>query len=169
MNIQGLTQDFNFSATLAHPLAKAGLVEMLPTAWVKALANPAPSETTDITPGSSTLVGMEELWQHLQDHGMNDPFILSAGRVDGLARLEAGNHRINLFSENGIDYVPATVLVGDLAVLFDGNGAHSFKRELIIPAQTHKNAPYDERLYMAPSDVFAEIKDMKAQGQLPRI
>jgi hypothetical protein len=164
-----LNTEFNFRATLQHPLAKKGLVEMLPTYWVLMLSNPKSGNQTDLTPGGSKLVGLSELWQNMIQEGMRDPFILTAGRHSRDSRLEAGNHRIKLFYDNNVPFVPATVLVGDQAKQHKGNGDHSFYRELLLPVQNHSNAPYDERNYQKPSSVFKEILSLKHNGQIPRI
>ncbi len=88
-----LTDAFNFAVTFQHPLAKRGLIEMVPTAWVNALSNPERDDKTELIPVlGAPLVSLQELWENMVQVGMRDPFILSAGRHTRKCRLEAGNH-----------------------------------------------------------------------------
>ena len=166
---KSLKQIFDFSATMHHPLAQRRLVEMVPTSWVAALGNPAPTNRTDLSSVRDTaLVDMETLWTDMKTRGMRDPFVLAAGRHDRLSRLECGNHRIGLFVNKGIAFVPAVVLVGDTAIVEPGNGTHTFERALLLPVRDYTLGAYQEREYMKPSAVFAEIAAMKQSGAVPR-
>ena len=159
-----LSSDFNFAATAAHPLAGRKVIEMIPTEWVQKLANEQADDLTDLTPGEPELVSLEELWQDMKKRGMRDPFILSAGRYTGDCRLEAGNHRIKVFALHKVPYVPATVLVADDCLIHEANGAHRYQRDLLIPRQDFTHFGYDDRIYMKPSRVFADIEKMKNKG-----
>lgn len=166
---RSLKEQFDFSSTMRHPLAQRRLVEMVPTSWVAALGNPAPTSRTDLSSVRDTaLVDMETLWTDMTARGMRDPFVLAAGRHDRLSRLECGNHRIGLFVEKGVVFVPAVVLVGDTAIVQPGNGIHTFERPLLLPVRDYALGTYQERIYMKPSAVFAEIAEMKQSGTIPR-
>ena len=131
------------------------------------MANPEPGQTTDIFTGSPERVTLDELWDNMKDNGMRDPFILTAGRYTRECRLEAGNHRIKVFADRHVEFVPATVLVNDDAMISRGNGYHKYVRDLLLPNQNVDLRPYDERVYMQPSDVFMQIRDMRNNGVLP--
>lgn len=161
-----LTGAFNFAATFQHALAKRCLIEMVPTSWVMAKANPEIKEESDLTPGGQ-IVSLGALWDDMVRQGMRDPFILSAGRTNGDCRLEAGNHRVALFARAKINFIPATVLVADDCVIFPANGPHRYQRNLLLPVGPALNGPYDERIYMAPSNVFQDIRALKESGVLP--
>ncbi len=167
MKKERLVQEFNFAATFSHPLAQRGIFEMLPTAWVQALANKKAGFVTDDGLGGAVMLTLEQLWDDMCKQGMRDPFVLSAGRHTRDCRLEAGNHRIQLFSQHGVPYVPAVVLVGDDCIISLQNGDHRYKHELLLEKQDFTNGYLEERVYMAPSDVFAEIRALKQNGQLP--
>lgn len=103
------------------------------------------------------LVTMDQLWNDLLINGMRNPFILGVCRT---CRLEAGNHRIGLFKNKGIFFVPTVVLVGDFSITHIGNGTHTFNKELLIPTGWENFGPYPEKLYMKPSHVFVELKNI---------
>jgi len=162
-----------FNRTFEHPWAKQGLVEMIPTLWVAEMANPSASDMTDLAPekNQGEIVTLSELWQNIRTEGMRDPFILSAGYRDGLSRLEAGSHRIRVFHDNGIPFVPATVLLGERANIYPSHGEHVFERNLRIPLHANDNEPetypFDHRYHAKPSDIFEDIHRMKEAGELP--
>ena len=162
-----LLKEFNFATTFQHPLAQRGIVEMLPTKWVQALANKKAGRLTNIDPDSTDLLDLDRLWEDMCEQGMHDPFVLSAGRYTRECRLEAGNHRIQLFSSKGVPYVPAVTLVADGCIISPLNGDHRYKRALLIEKQHHTNKYLEERVYAAPSDIFAEIRVLKQNGRLP--
>ena len=144
-----------------------GMLEMIPATWVFKLANPETGQKTDLSPGGATLVSITELWENMQREGMRDPFILSAGLHSRTARLEAGNHRIKLFVDHNVPYVPATVLVSDGCIISEQNGSHEFRRKLLPEKQDYALGPYAARTYKKPSDVFAALHTMKRKGMLP--
>lgn len=151
-----------FKRTFEHPLAQRNLIELLPVDWVASLgATKNGTEKTDLGLWQNEeLVTMEQLWSDLLINGMRDPFILGVGRVCRTCRLEAGNHRIGLFKNKGILLVPTVVLVGDSSITHIGNGTHTFHKELLIPKGWENFGPYPEKLYMKPSQVFVELKNL---------
>lgn len=159
-----------FKETFKHPLAQRGFVEMLPAEWVASLSRHKDgTEKTDLGYWKNEEpVTMKQLWEDLLNRGMRDPFILGAGRVCRTCRLEAGNHRIALFRNKGIEFVPAVVLVGDSSITSIGNGGHTYEKELLIPEGWPNFGPYPEKIYMKPSDVFAEIKNFFEPDEFTR-
>ena len=155
----GVGAVLRFDRTFQHPLAQRGLIEMLPAEWVARLgAKKDGTERTDLGYWQGEdLVGMEGLWRDILKKGMRDPLIIGVGRVCRSTRLEAGNHRICIFREKGIAYVPAVVLVGDSSVTSEENVTHRFQRDLLIDEGWPDFGPYPEKVYMRPSDVFVEF------------
>lgn len=160
-----LIEKFNFAVTAKHPLAKRGLVEMIPTSWVLGIANPIVSPVTNASFGNPELIDLQSLWKDMERNGLRDPFTLSAGRYTRNCRLEASNQRIRLFADHGIEYVPAVTLVADDARIYKGDD-HEFFRDLIIPEQDFTRLHLEERINMRPSDVFAEIRALRNAGQI---
>lgn len=94
-----------------HPLTRSGLVELVPTDWVFDLRG------TDVIPETGlkdgTRVDMESLWENIKHEGLHDPMIIRVGIKNKKFRLEAGNHRIQVFKKYGVPYTPTTVQVQD--------------------------------------------------------
>lgn len=149
--------NFDFTLTFQHPLALNNLVEMVPTAWLSAIACPNPSFSTDLGDKSGLLVALDTLWDHMAHNGMRDPFIITAGAFNRTCRLEAGNHRIKLFEAHGVTHVPAVALIGESCIYNIGNGTHAYCRDLLIPPITQSLTPYPEWRYDAPSRVFKDL------------
>lgn len=137
-----------------HPLYKLGKIELIPTEWVYQYRGPDVSPFPDLLDG--TVVTKEVLWNNILEIGMREPFIMRIGLANKKFRLESGNHRIVLFKEHGVPYVPVTVQVckecGPEAPDLMTDATHNFDAPLgfLISKIT------DE--YMAPSEVFAEFK-----------
>ena len=94
-----------------HPFTKGGSVELVPTNWLFKFRG------TDVTPEADlmdgTIVDMESLWNDINENGLYDPVIIRVGVKNKKFRLEAGNHRIQVFKKYGVEFTPATVQVQD--------------------------------------------------------
>ena len=158
-----------FSKTFEHPLALRGDVEWVPTEWLAQLANPQADTFGDTGDwhGTNDLLALDALFDDLMARGMRDPFIIGVGRVSRTCRLEAGNHRIQIFVQKQLPFVPAVVLVGDSAITSEGNGTHEFRRALSVPTGWPHFGPYPEECYVAPSAVFPELAQFRRAGVLP--
>ena len=158
-----------FSRTFEHPVLGA-LAEWVPTAWLADLANPTPSETTDL--GTWQLdepeVGMDALFADMCARGIRDPFIVGVGRVTRRVRLEAGNHRVRVLLAKGVEFVPAVAYVGDSAITQIGNGDHEGRQvELLLPRQPDIMGPYPIKEYRRLSEVLAHpprLESISASG-----
>lgn len=146
-----------FSRTFEHPVLGA-LAEWVPTAWLADLANPTPSDTTDLGTWRpcEPLVGLDALFADLREKGMRDPLILGVGRVSRRVRLEAGNHRVRVLLAQGVEFVPAVAYVGDSAITRLENGEHEGREmELLLPRQSDIMGPYPIKEYRRLSEVLA--------------
>jgi hypothetical protein len=139
-----------------HPLYKQGLIESVPTSWVWNYWGRDVSPDADLMDG--TIVSKEELWENLKKEGLYDPLIMRVGLKNKKFRLEAGNHRIQVFHENGIEFVPLTVQVREEC------GPHL---DDVMTDATHNFDAGDQFLiskisteYMKPSDVFRDLEKL---------
>lgn len=137
-------------------LYKQGKIELVPTDWVWQYYGPDVSPQTDLKDGS--IVTMDELWENILNEGLHDPLIMRVGVDNKKFRLEAGNHRIQIFHQHGVSMIPVTVQVrpecgphlsGDIMT----DASHNFDSgdEVLISSIT------DE--YMKPSDVFKSLQN----------
>lgn len=155
-----------FSRTFEHPVLGA-LVEWVPTAWLADLANPTPSDTTDLGTWrpDETLVGMDVLFADMCERGMRDPFVVGVGRVSRRVRLEAGNHRVRVLLAKGVEFVPAVAYVGDSAITQLGNGEHEgYEMELLLPRQPDIMGPYPIKEYRRLSEVLAHQPSVRCSS-----
>ncbi len=133
-----------------HPLYVAGKIELIPTQWVYQYRGEDVSPQSTLVDG--TIVPMDELWQNLCDEGMHDPLIMRVGIETRMMRLEAGNHRIQLFHQHNIPFVPLTVQLrnecGPHLEDTMNDGSHNFdaRGELILTTIPSE--------YVAPSEAF---------------
>jgi hypothetical protein len=146
-NIQPLWKD--------HPLTRAHSVELVPTDLVWRYYGKDVSPNTGIKNGKPE--SMETLWENLLSEGLRDPFILRVGIKNRKMRLEAGNHRIQLFKKYGIPQVPLTIQLREEC------GPHV---DDVMTDATHNFDVGDTLLidtivseYMRPSAVLSIYKD----------
>ena len=66
----------------------------------------------------------KKLWEELNKNGMNTPLIVTISDETEMARLDSGNHRIKLFSLNGIKKVPCKIEYVQNHVNRTDNGMH---------------------------------------------
>lgn len=138
-----------------HPLYKQGKIEIIPTSWVWKYRGVDVLPSADLKDGS--MVTLDKLWENICREGLYDPFIMRVGLKNKKFRLEAGNHRIQIFYKNNIAMIPVTVQVkeecGPEAKNVMTIGTHNFDSgdEFLISKIT------DE--YMAPSKVFKSLSN----------
>ena len=137
-----------------HPLYKQGKIELVPTEWVWKYYGYDVSPDTDLLDG--TIVSMEALWENILEVGLHNPLIMRVGLKNKKFRLEAGNHRIQVFHQHGVPLIPVTVQVREEC------GPHM---EDVMTDATHNfDAPEGFLIskiiseYMAPSEVFSNLK-----------
>lgn len=87
-----------------HHWTKLGVVELVPTEWVHRFYGRDVSPKADLMDGA--LVELDELWADLQKNGLHEPLLFRVGVRDRQMRLEAGNHRIQVFHDHDVSYVP---------------------------------------------------------------
>jgi hypothetical protein len=131
----------------------AGAIELVRTEWVWQFRGQDVSPQGDLIDG--TIVTLDKLWVNLLKEGMYDPLIMRVGLANKKFRLEAGNHRIQLFYKHGIPLVPLTVQVKEVCAphLEDAmnDGSHNFDAgEKFLISKITKE-------YMRPSEVFKSL------------
>lgn len=135
-------------------LYKQGKVELVPTDWVWKYWGRDVSPMTNLMDG--TLVDMDTLWEHISENGMHEPLIMRIGLKNKKFRLEAGNHRIQLFHKHNIKMIPLTVEVRDECgphtsdVMNDASHNFDFDDQILISDSKEK--------YLKPSEVFRNLK-----------
>lgn len=132
-----------------HPLYLEGKVELIPTEWVWQFRGTDVSEHAELKNG--TPCSLKDLWRNIQQEGLFDPLIMRVGLQSNTMRLEAGNHRIQIFHEHQIKEIPVTVQVmwecGPHTENVLNTGTHIFDA-------THKLLPIKNTGFFKPSDVF---------------
>ena len=136
-----------------HNLNLVGAVELVPTAWVARYRGHDVSKTTNLQDGS--IVNLDQLWQNILKEGLHDPLIMRYGTKTKTCRLEAGNHRIEVFLQHNITEIPVTVEItqscGPDAPNNYNTGSHTFDATDIIKKIQQNSG------YVKPSDVFTNI------------
>ena len=136
-----------------HKLFKQGHVELVPTDWLMQYWVSDTSQTADLKDGER--VDLQGLWNDIAKNGLKDPLIMRVGLSSQTCRLEAGNHRIQVLKQHGIDEVPVTVQIreacGPDAPDPMNNGTHNFSTEGILRIQDTREK------YMKPSEVFNNV------------
>ncbi len=141
-----------------HPLYKQDKIELVPTSWVWKYRGKDVLPTADLKDGS--MVNIEKLWKNICEEGLYDPFVIRIGLKNKKFRLEAGNHRIQVFYKNKIPMIPVTVQVKEYC---------GPKAENLMTIATHNFDAKDEFLiseitdeYMRPTQIF---KSLSAKNQ----
>lgn len=138
-------------------LARADLkdqTEIVSLEWLMEMANPQPSETTNLgTDKPGSVVSLADLGKDMKKRGLREPLVIAVGLGTGRARLEAGNHRVKVLFEMGFLHAPAVCWVGASHVGFEGNGLHSGREVRFWPQAKPLVAlgVYDERYFVKPS------------------
>ena len=138
-----------------HQWSREDKVELVPTEWVYKYWGTDVSPMADLKDGSPAT--LEELWGDIQKNGMHDPLMMRVGVKNKKMRLEAGNHRIQLFHKHGVKMIPLTVQVKEECgphledVWTDATTNFDAKDELLISEVT------DE--FMRPSEVFRSLSE----------
>ena len=136
-----------------HPLYKAGKIELVPTDWVWKYRGADVSPEADLMDG--TIVSLDGLWENIASEGLHDPLIMRVGIRNKKFRLEAGNHRIQVFHEHGVPLIPVTVQVREECgphvsdVMTDATHNFDAGDELLITEVSEE--------YMKPSEVFRSL------------
>lgn len=108
----------------------------------------------DLKDGS--LVDLSTLWKNICEEGLHDPLIMRVGIRNKKFRLEAGNHRIQVFHQHSVSMIPVTVQVREECgphvrdVMTDASHNFDTNDELLISEITEE--------YMKPSEVFKSLK-----------
>lgn len=67
----------------------------------------------------------QKIWNDILTNGMKDAFIITVGEETNKARLDAGNHRLQLFLKNeSISIIPVNIKNVKDHKLSPGNGLH---------------------------------------------
>lgn len=137
-----------------HPLYKQGKIELIPTEWVWKYRGSDVTPIADLKDGS--LVDLSTLWKNICEEGLHDPLIMRVGIRNKKFRLEAGNHRIQVFHQHSVSMIPVTVQVREECgphvrdVMTDASHNFDTNDELLISEITEE--------YMKPSEVFKSLK-----------
>lgn len=145
-----------FQTTFEHPNI-GHFVEWTPTKWLHKLSNPDVSYKTNLGSWNKydRLVSFEELYNDMLEKGMRDPIIIGVGHVSRRVRIEAGNHRINIFLAKNFEYVPAICYIGDTAITNIVNGSHQGEiMDLKIHTSVDIMGPYSIKQYKRPSETI---------------
>ncbi len=136
-----------------HPLFAQGKIELVPMSFLWKYWGRDVSPMADLMDG--TVVSLDTLWQNICEEGLYNPLIMRVGLRSNTFRLEAGNHRIQVLHDHGVEMVPMTVEVReDCGPHLDDvmtDATHNF----IAPEGFLISEITDE--YMAPSAVFKEL------------
>lgn len=92
-----------------HHYTRLNVVELTLTRWVHRFYGSDVSSRADLMDG--TLVDLDTFWSNLRKEGLYEPLLFRVGVQDRRMRLEAGNHRIQVFNTHDVPYVPLTVQV----------------------------------------------------------
>lgn len=136
-----------------HPLYEQGKIELVSTDWIWEYWGFDVTPMTNLKDG--TIVGLDELWENILEEGLHDPLIMRVGIKNKKMRLEAGNHRIQLFHKHNIKMIPVAVQVRDECgphlgdVMTDASHNFDATDELMISKITEE--------YMKPSEVFKSL------------
>lgn len=136
-----------------HPLYKQGKIELIPTEWVWKYWGRDVSPKTSLLDG--TVVDLSTLWKNILDIGLHNPLIMRVGLKNNKFRLEAGNHRIQVFHKHGVKMIPLTVQVREECGPHLGDAmtdaTHNFNASegFLISKITEE--------YMKPSEVFKDL------------
>ncbi len=136
-----------------HILYKQGKVELVPTDWVWKYWGSNVTPTARLM--DKTKVDLNGLWKNILNDGLYTPLIMRVGIKNKKMRLEAGNHRIQIFHENGVKMIPVTVQVREECgphldeTMTDATHNFDATEELLISNITEE--------YMKPSDVFKSL------------
>lgn len=137
-----------------HELCKQGYVELVPVDWVFKYRGTDVSTTADLKNGN--LCSLDDLWNDIKENGLFDPLIVRMGRTSRTLRLEAGNHRIQVLKEHGIDKVPVTIEIRDAcgpdAPEPYNEGTHNFALDGSVVL------PETDVTYAKPSTIFPELR-----------
>lgn len=90
-----------------HPLALAGHVEEVSTEWVYQYWGSDVSPHIEYEDGTGSF--LPGLWDRIVEEGLKNPLIIRVGIESQTMRLEAGNHRIQVLREHGVEKVPVTI------------------------------------------------------------
>lgn len=67
----------------------------------------------------------QQIWNDILINGMKDAFVVTVGDETNKARLDAGNHRLQLFLKNeAISIIPVNIVHVEDHKLSPGNGLH---------------------------------------------
>ena len=136
-----------------HPLYSEGKIELTPTDWVWKYWGHDVSPMAELVDG--TPVDLDGLWENILEEGLHNPFIMRVGLQNKKMRLEAGNHRIQVFHKYGVKMIPVTVQLRDECgphlgdVMTDATHNFDAANELLISKITAE--------YMKPSEVFKSL------------
>lgn len=139
-----------------NELYKQGKVEMIPTDWVWKYWGKDVSPVTNLKDG--TPVGLDELWAHILENGLDDPLIMRVGLKNKKFRLESGNHRIQVLHKNGIKFIPVIVQIKDECgpqakdPMTDATHNFDFGDEILISDSDQE--------YRKPSEVFKSLSSI---------
>jgi hypothetical protein len=133
-----------------HPLYKQGKVELLPTDWVWKYYGRDVTPEVDLLDGK--IVSMDKLWENMLEVGLHNPLIIRVGLKNRKFRLEAGNHRIQVFHQHGVLFVPVTVQVHEVCSPSEKDAMTNATYNFDLPDGLLISEITDE--YMAPSQVF---------------
>ncbi|OGF62560.1 hypothetical protein A2662_02060 [Candidatus Giovannonibacteria bacterium RIFCSPHIGHO2_01_FULL_45_33] len=145
-----------------HPLYQQKKIELIPTEWVWKYWGRDVSPEADLLDG--TIVSINELWENILEVGLHNPLIMRVGLKNKKFRLEAGNHRIQVFHQHGVRLIPVTVQMREecgphLAdVMTDASHNFDAPEGFLISKIT------DE--YMAPSEVFPDLKNLQKNANI---
>lgn len=134
-----------------HPLTRAGHVEELPTEWVYQYWGSDVTPHIEYEDGTGSL--LPGLWERIQAEGLVDPLIIRVGIVSQTMRLEAGNHRIQVLREHGVEKVPVTIEITAFCGPDAPNPHTDATKVFLLPPEGILVSSLEHE-YLAPSKVF---------------
>ena len=137
-------------------------VQLVSLEWLKSIANPNPSAMTDLgverksASGELVQVDMAQLSRDLKKNGVQEPLIVQYGLQTKRARLEAGNHRVQILLDAGLMHAPCVLYVAATHQGNVSNGDHEGASVLAydVSNQVVSVGPYTESKFCAIGGVL---------------
>ena len=141
-------------------LALNGRVELIPISWIETYKLPNRADGTNDT--EFNFLPMHEFSECIKEEGLMYPAVLEISRSTKKVRLVAGNHRIVVLSDEGLEYMPTFVAIID-EFDFNGESEDGFETDDLTDVVDATNGFNIE----PPSKVFKSLSSLKYQNKLP--
>jgi len=142
-------------------MAIAGKTELLPIEWVNELTLPNRSEHAEDTLFNP--MSMVEFAEDIKTNGLQHEAVIEVSRESRMARLIAGNHRIQVLEQEGETHIPVYAVIVDE---FDFSHERSDGYEVALTDLVDRSRGF---CVESPSKIFRKMSNLKYKNQLPHI